>query len=167
MQKTIAIVVLVVIVAGAFLFLSGHAPSPGGYSTNQQTTATSGQGAGNQSFTVKVAYNATVGNYMTNGTGWTLYIYTNDVPNSGKSTCYGSCATYRPPVYATNSFNTLNGINATDFNRITRTDNTIQLTYDGYPLYYYAGDKQAGEIKGQGVGGNWFVVTVPVLNTHS
>jgi predicted lipoprotein with Yx(FWY)xxD motif len=34
----------------------------------------------------------------------------------------------------------------------------LQLTYDGHPLYRYAGDQSKADAKGEGVGGQWFVV---------
>jgi Secreted repeat of unknown function len=43
----------------------------------------------------------------------------------------------------------------------TRTDGTRQATYNGHPLYYFAADKAAGDVKGQGInnfGGSWYVV---------
>ena len=41
-----------------------------------------------------------------------------------------------------------------------------QVTYNGWPLYYYVKDKAPGDTTGQGVGGNWFVVTpAQVSNT--
>jgi predicted lipoprotein with Yx(FWY)xxD motif len=33
-----------------------------------------------------------------------------------------------------------------------------QMTYNGWPLYYYIKDKAPGDTTGQGVGGTWFVV---------
>ena len=42
-----------------------------------------------------------------------------------------------------------------------RADGTRQVTYDGHPLYYFAGDKAPGDVKGQGIhnfGGGWYVV---------
>ena len=43
-----------------------------------------------------------------------------------------------------------------------RADGTQQITYDGHPLYYFAGDKAPGDVRGQGIhnfGGGWYVVT--------
>ena len=46
---------------------------------------------------------------------------------------------------------------AADFGTITREDGQKQTTYKGMPLYYFAGDKAAGEVKGQGVKDVWYV----------
>ena len=32
------------------------------------------------------------------------------------------------------------------------------MTVNGQPLYYFAGDKAAGDTNGQGVAGKWYVV---------
>ena len=37
-------------------------------------------------------------------------------------------------------------------------DGKLQLTYDGHPLYRYAGDRSKADANGEGVGGQWFVV---------
>lgn len=41
---------------------------------------------------------------------------------------------------------------------VTRTDGTKQVTLVGLPLYLFASDSNAGEAKGQAVGGVWWVV---------
>jgi len=33
----------------------------------------------------------------------------------------------------------------------------MQVTYNHWPLYYFAGDSAAGDTKGQGKNGTWFV----------
>jgi hypothetical protein len=44
------------------------------------------------------------------------------------------------------------------FATIARTDGTSQVTYNHWPLYYYAGDSKAGDTTGQNVGKVWFVM---------
>jgi predicted lipoprotein with Yx(FWY)xxD motif len=104
--------------------------------------------------TVSLAYKPLVGYYLTNGSGWTLYLYARDVPNNGTSACYGACAKAWPAFYSAN-INVPLGVNASNFGTITRTDGTKQSTYNGWPLYYFAPDKAAGQTNGQGIAGVW------------
>lgn len=89
------------------------------------------------------------GNYLIGVSGMTLYTFDKDT--KGVSNCTGSCAGVWPP-YLTSSVpaNPPVGI-AT----ITRSDNSIQFTYKGVPLYYYSGDTKVGDLTGDGVGGIW------------
>ena len=44
----------------------------------------------------------------------------------------------------------------------TRSDGTRQVTYNGHPLYLFAGDHKAGDTNGQGIntfGGTWHALT--------
>jgi predicted lipoprotein with Yx(FWY)xxD motif len=95
---------------------------------------------------------------LTNAKGFTLYSFVPDT--STKSNCNGSCATYWPPVKGPATAGTgVTGKLAT----ITRSDGSIQATYNGHPLYTYVGDKAPGQAKGNGLnlsGGVWHEVTV-------
>lgn len=113
-------------------------------------------------FSVNIAFNATVGNYITNSTGFALYIYTRDTPYSGNSTCYVGCANTWRPFYAAN-ITVPQGLNKSSFGTITRngviTENgNKQTTYEGRPLYLFIGDKAPGEINGQGSQGAWYLI---------
>ncbi len=41
---------------------------------------------------------------------------------------------------------------------ITGVDGKHQITFDGWPLYYFAKDTKAGDVTGQGVGKVWWVL---------
>lgn len=109
-------------------------------------------------FTVGVAYNSTIGYYLTNATGFTLYQFKLDKPNNGTSACYGTCATNWPPFRAS-TVTAPPGISASSFGSITRKDGTSQVTYEGWPLYYFHKDVKAGDTLGQGLSKVWFAFT--------
>ena len=90
--------------------------------------------------------------------GMTLYWFAPDT--SSKSNCSGSCATYWPPVKGPVTAGS--GVTGT-LGTITRSGGATQATYDGHPLYTYAGDTAPGQAKGNGLnvsGGVWHEVTV-------
>lgn len=92
------------------------------------------------------------GNYLTDTKGMTLYIFDKDTSN--KSNCAGTCLTTWPPFKAPASSQTL----PANIGVIKNADGSMQYTWKQMPLYYYAPDKQAGDIKGDGVGGVWHIV---------
>ena len=51
------------------------------------------------------------------------------------------------------------GVEASKLGTTSRTDGGTQVTYNGHPLYHFASDSAPGDTKGQGIGGNWFVVS--------
>jgi predicted lipoprotein with Yx(FWY)xxD motif len=105
-----------------------------------------------------VAGAGSVPNYLTGADGKTLYIFTKDTKDSGKSVCNGDCATNWPPLLAdtTDAVKADSGVTG-KLAIITRDDGGKQVSYNGMPLYYFAADTAAGDVKGQGVGGVWFV----------
>jgi predicted lipoprotein with Yx(FWY)xxD motif len=88
----------------------------------------------------------------------TLYIFTNDT--EGVSNCSGDCATNWPPLVVTDDDEIAAGDGVTgELDTIERDDGSLQVTYDGAPLYYFAGDSAAGDSNGEGVGGVWFIAS--------
>jgi predicted lipoprotein with Yx(FWY)xxD motif len=80
---------------------------------------------------------------------FTLYKFANDTKGGTASACTGACATTWPPLTVTSSAQLLAPSTATKaLATITRTDGTLQVTYDGYPLYFYSGDQVVGDTKG-------------------
>jgi predicted lipoprotein with Yx(FWY)xxD motif len=101
---------------------------------------------------------ATIGGktVLTNGKGFTLYSFAPDTPTTSK--CYGTCAAYWPPAIGSSAAGSgLPGKTTT----IKRTDGSLQLTYNGHPLYTYVGDSAPGQASGNNVnlnGGLWLEV---------
>jgi predicted lipoprotein with Yx(FWY)xxD motif len=120
--------------------------------TSASTTAlSSGQ------TTINVAQDASLGSILVDSNGMTLYLYTKDTPNT--SNCYGTCASYWPPLLTTGTPTAGTGVTPSMLGTTTRTDGTTQVTYNGWPLYYYASDKTAGDTTGENVQGVWYVIT--------
>ena len=105
---------------------------------------------------VNIAKNATLGTVLADASGRTLYLFAKDEKN--KSTCTGGCAQTWPPLLSKDAPKAGEGVTAVMLGTITRADGFTQVTYNGLPLYYFARDEKPGDVKGQNVGGNWFVV---------
>jgi predicted lipoprotein with Yx(FWY)xxD motif len=108
-------------------------------------------------YTVNVATNETLGNYLVNETGFALYYFTKDAPGNGSSTCYGKCMEIWPPFYA-EKISVPENLNASDFTAALRTDGKEQTAYKGWPLYLYYKDTEPEDVYGQGVNNVWFVI---------
>jgi predicted lipoprotein with Yx(FWY)xxD motif len=100
------------------------------------------------------------GTYLTNDSGRALYMW--DADRSGSSTCYQDCAVAWPPLTVTDHAVAGPGVDAALIGSITRTDGSTQVTYGGWPLYYFASDAKAGDLTGQGntgFGAVWWVIS--------
>lgn len=104
--------------------------------------------------TVLVRTDPKLGKFLTDAQGRTLYVFKKDTPNT--SQCSGRCATIWPPFTASGTLSLPAGVGGA-LGTITRADGTMQVTYEGMPLYRYAADAQPGDTKGQGIGGVWSV----------
>ena len=109
--------------------------------------------------TVEVSESAEFGPILVDAEGMSLYLFTNDTQNSGTSTCVDDCLANWPPLLTDGDPVAGEGVDETLLGTITRDDGTTQVTYNGWPLYYYAEDTAAGDTNGQGVGDVWFLVT--------
>jgi predicted lipoprotein with Yx(FWY)xxD motif len=143
-------------------FLSGAAVLPlvafavagcGGSSNSSASAATT-----HGSATVDVA-SSSLGKILVDSKGRTLYLFKKD--KGTKSACFGACATNWPPVRATKP-TVSSGLTASKAATTKRSDGKSEVTYNGHPLYLFAGDKKPGDTSGQGVnafGGSWFAVS--------
>jgi predicted lipoprotein with Yx(FWY)xxD motif len=98
-----------------------------------------------------------LGAYLTDATGHTLYLYTPDTTSA--STCYGECVAFWPAFVTSAAPQAGTGADASLLGTSKRTDGTTQVTYQGHPLYFFKGDKAAGDTTGQGKQGTWFLVS--------
>lgn len=108
---------------------------------------------------VKLANSATLGSYLTDKDGNALYYFSNDA--AGANNCTGGCIANWPIFFASglSQLKLGDGLLLADFDSITSA-NGKQLTYKGWPLYYYAPGgirEAAGQTTGENVGGVWFV----------
>ena len=106
---------------------------------------------------LKLGKDASLGSFLVDDKGMTLYLFTKDTPNT--SNCYDKCATSWPPLLTTGNPVSSDGIDASKLGTTKRKDGAVQVTYNGWPLYYFAKDKAAGDVTGQDVGSVWFVVS--------
>jgi len=125
---------------------SPAAPTIGATPTAEAPTAAPTAGP-----TVEAAEVGTVGTVLVDGaSGLTLYIFTQDVRESGESACTGECLVTWPALTVAAGETPTGGASVTGtLGTITRTDDgTVQVTYDGLPLYFFAGDTAAGQANG-------------------
>ncbi len=87
-----------------------------------------------------------------------LYFFTKDVKDSGKSACTGACLALWPVLTTTSATPAVDGVTGT-VGTIATPDGKKQVTLNGMPLYYYSKDKAPGDVLGQGVGNVWYLVS--------
>ncbi len=106
--------------------------------------------------TVRVATSPKFGKYLVDQYGRTLYENVNDALTD--VTCYNECENLWPPLIDDGDLIPDEGI-AGDLDTTPRKDGRHQVTYNGMPLYYYAGDAQPGQVTGQGRNREWHLAT--------
>ena len=92
---------------------------------------------------------------LTDAKGFTLYYFTPDTATN--VACTGNCAQNWPPLMASAGSPAMYLGLPWKLVVVNGADGA-QVTYNGHPLYTFAGDKAAGDANGQGLFGKWFVV---------
>lgn len=116
-------------------------------------------------YDVKLATSSTLGQYLADKNGNTLYMFANDF--NGRTSCTGSCANLWPlfSVSGLTQDKLGPGLDISDFDTI-HVNGIVQLRYKTWPLYYYApgtgynGEnvrEPAGQINGDGLNNVWFL----------
>ena len=144
MKRNITLIIAVAALSAAVLVAAavGNARSA---STSQASKGT------------RVALGKTpLGSVLADARGRTLYLFAKD--KHGRSSCYGACAAYWPPLLSSAKPRPGRGVRASLLGLAKRTDGKRQVTYAGHPLYRFSGDTKAGETTGEGLtdfGGAW------------
>ncbi|WP_199036551.1 COG4315 family predicted lipoprotein [Glycomyces salinus] len=97
-----------------------------------------------------------LGEVLVDGEGMTLYLFTDDT--DGTSTCYEQCEENWPPLLVEGTADVGGAADEALLGTTERDDGSTQVTYNDWPLYYWAADTAPGDVDGQGVGGVWFVL---------
>ena len=122
------------------------------------SSAAAGQASG--AATVSLASMSGIpGKALVGSNGRTLYLFQGD--KNGTSACSGACAAAWPPDIVAGTPQAGSGVSQSLLGTITRADGTMQLTYNGHPLYYFTADTAGGTAHGQAVkafGAEWYVV---------
>jgi predicted lipoprotein with Yx(FWY)xxD motif len=91
---------------------------------------------------------------IVNSEGMTVYEFRRDNPMTYQferdpvPTCYAACAMRWFPLLTDDPPKAMEGAEAQLLGTIERRDGGLQVTYDGHPLYLFAGDEQPGEMHG-------------------
>lgn len=116
----------------------------------------------NNVYEVKLATSATLGQYLVDKNGYTLYMFANDY--NGRTSCSGGCANLWPYFYVADlTMDKLGpGLELSDFDTIN-INGTSQIRYRTWPLYYYAPlvnnvnvKEQVGQTTGDALNNVWF-----------
>ena len=105
---------------------------------------------------IRASLSDTYGAILVDGEGTPVYLFTNDTQNSDASTCTDEeCTAEWTPVSTTGTPVAGAGVIQNLLGTITREDGTLQVTYNGWPLYYSA----SGTANAHGEEGTWFLMT--------
>jgi predicted lipoprotein with Yx(FWY)xxD motif len=142
----------------------------GAYGTSTASpmaTGMSSAGGAMQTATATLTVERTrAGMVLAGSKGLTLYYFTKDKPHSGKSACFGSCLAAWPPLAA--PVKAPAGARMPGpMGKITRGNGTVQVTINGFPIYYYVGDKAPGQIAGNGVEGTWHIIKIKMKSAST
>jgi predicted lipoprotein with Yx(FWY)xxD motif len=147
--------VLLVLAAAGITAVAAGASVPERKSPSAQRANADAQ----KTLTLKVR-NTRFGRILFDGRDRVLYGFTRD-RRGGKSQCYGACAAAWPVYFSSGSVRALAGAKQSLIGTVKRRNGRLQVTYNGWPLYFYAHEGPR-EVKCQNVsefGGLWLVVT--------
>jgi predicted lipoprotein with Yx(FWY)xxD motif len=108
---------------------------------------------------VKVMTTPELGKVIVDSEGMTLYDFHKDKGTT--SSCYGECAVAWPPLLTSGEPKAMGDAQQSLLGTTKRKDGTVQVTYNGHPVYGFVEDKKPGETNGndfKGFGAQWYAL---------
>ncbi|HLR46967.1 MAG TPA: hypothetical protein VK092_07390, partial [Deinococcales bacterium] len=96
--------------------------------------------------------------YLVDGEGRAVYMFTEDEENESNCTEENDCLANWPPVLVTDPLVAGQDLDDDLLGTLERDEGMVQVTYNGHPLYYYMGDRDEGDLTGQGLNDMWYLV---------
>lgn len=120
-------------------------------------SATEAEAAAEGEAELSVASDPELGEFLVGNNGMTLYMYTQDEPNTVN--CEGDCLVNWPPLITQGNPVLGEGVDPALVGTAELPDGQLIVTYNSMPLYYWINDAAPGDTTGQGVGEVWYVVS--------
>ena len=158
MTRLLPLALLVAVAVGAVALATS-----GGSDRTRAGAPSTGYAAAKRPVAAKAAVNVrstSLGTILVDADGRSLYLFEADKPN--KSNCSGACLSAWPPLTSSATPAAGSGLQAGRLGTIAAARGKRQVTYNGHPLYLYAGDQKAGDTTGQGLdqfGAEWYVLS--------
>jgi predicted lipoprotein with Yx(FWY)xxD motif len=134
-------------------------------STKTAATGPAGSDSPSAGVTISTADVSGIGTVLVNGEGRTLYLLSSEA--GGKLTCTddNGCTKVWPDTELPSGVTQAtagSGVQASLLGTVKSADGNLYVTYGGYPVYEFSGDKGPGTVNGQGItsfGGTWSAMT--------
>lgn len=136
----------------------GEAEKTTSNASNEESSESAAAGATTVAV-VKVTNTPDLGKVIVDSEGMTLYDFHKDKGTT--SACYGECAEFWPPLLTKGQPKAMGGSQASLLGTTKRKDGTVQVTYNGHPVYGFAEDKKPGETNGndfKAFGAQWYAL---------
>ncbi len=170
LRRMIPVTIILLLAMAVAACSSSPSSSSGGYgssSTPAPTTATTPTPSSSSALvqTATATVKGQSKTILTNAQGKTLYYFTPDTATT--SACTSACAKAWPPLLATGSGAPTSATSLPGQLTAVTTANGNQVEYNGHLLYNFSGDTAAGQTKGEGLLGKWFVATTDLTTGSS
>jgi predicted lipoprotein with Yx(FWY)xxD motif len=152
MKRFLPILVVVAVAALVIALTSGG-------SSKAHKTAQSGPHATAPAGAAIGIRSTPLGKILVDAKGRTLYLFEADKPDA--SSCTDACLSLWPALTTGGAPKADAGVLPAKLGTTATSGGKRQVTYNHHPLYYYVGDRKAGDTTGQGLnqfGAKWYVL---------